>query len=116
MARHPLQNRTALFEESPLFEPSFEKAIGRDKSVLQNFVTFKNAKSKRPPDALPNGMRDHKLNPPLGKYSQCHLAADECLVYSDKNNIVKMIVIVPHDMLKGPRQKALSKAIKKAGY
>ena len=112
----PHRPTTATFEESPLFELSLARALKRDSSILASYALFKQHKASRPPAVLPGSMSDHKLNPPLAKYSECHLSADECLIYTDKNNVVKVIIIVPHAALRGPRQKSLANKIKKAGY
>ncbi len=103
--------KQARIEFQPLFTETFERMLVKSPSIgaaLQNFISFK---SERPPLALPRGMRDHKLNPPLDRFSECHLSGNACLIYTDKNGVVTLIAVVDHDEMMGGKVKALAKKI-----
>lgn len=103
--------KQATINPQPLFQETFSKMVQKNPSIaaaLKNFLDFK---IERPPLALPRGMRDHKLNPPLDGFSECHLSGNACLIYTDKGGIVTLIAVVDHDEMQGGKVKALAKKI-----
>lgn len=93
----------------PLFEETFEQAVSETPAVKERFKDFLAAKKQRPPQKFSN---DHKLHPPFDGMSECHLAGDACLIYSDNNDVVTLLAVCKHDDLKGKRAKSLAKKIK----
>ena len=103
--------RKADFKETPFFQADLARYAANNPAVEKAYFNFLTMKSERPPLALPRGMRDHKLNPPLDGFSECHLSGNACLIYTDKNNIVTLITVVDHDDMMGGKVKALAKKI-----
>lgn len=103
--------RKAEFKESPFFQDDLSRFAAKNPAVEKAFVHFLTMKAERPPVALPRGMRDHKLQPPLDGFSECHLSGNACLIYTDKNNVVTLIAVVDHDDMMGGKVKALAKKI-----
>lgn len=103
--------RQAEFKFSPFFNDDFSRMVAKNPAIEKTFQNFIAFKTERPPLALPRGMRDHKLNPPLDGFSECHLSGNACLIYTDKNGVVMLIAVVDHDDMMGGKVKALAKKI-----
>lgn len=101
--------RQATIDRKPAFEASLLKFARRDSNIMARLATFIAMKASRPPVALPRGMRDHALGGVLSGFSECHLAADACLLYTDSGGVVTLIEIVDHDEMQGPKAKAVAK-------
>lgn len=80
--------------------------------IVETLHAFVRCKIERPPTDLPRSMRDHHLTCDLSGFRKCHLAADILLIYTDKNNVVRPLLICQHDDLYGPRGKALKKRVR----
>jgi addiction module RelE/StbE family toxin len=109
MAGKPIRKATFVFK--PAFEQSLQTFARRDPQVTKNLAAFITAKTERPPVPLSRGMRDHSLTGQLSAFKECHLAGDACLIYTDKADVVTLLIIVDHDDMYGPKSKALAKRI-----
>ncbi len=107
--------REASLDESPIFQESFAMHFIKNKKIIEKLLTFKEFKKERPPRILPSGFKDHTLGGRLIGFRECHLDGDSCLIYTDKNNIIKTIIVVTHDELEpgSAKEKALKKRIEK---
>ena len=91
-------------ESSIAFEESLKRflnvSVKNDRKLkrkLERFITMKTSIPRMP---LPDGMNDHKLDPPLNCW-ECHLDGDVLLLYTLKNDVLKLIYVCDHDELKG---------------
>lgn len=107
----PTVPRKAKFEFKPAFEASLQAHIKRSPAVSAALQAFITAKLDRPPQPLSRGMRDHMLVGQLAGYRECHLAGDSCLLYTDKADVVTLLLVVDHDDMMGPKAKALVKKL-----
>ena len=73
---------------------------------------FNHNKRAIPPIPLPAEMKDHKLSGPLKGISECHLAADVLLLYTHKDDDVRLLRVCSHDEIKGKRGAKMAKLIK----
>lgn len=105
----------ARFDPIDEFQKIYRQVRDQHPGIVDAFHTFVRAKIERPPADLPRGMRDHHLTGDLAGFRECHLAADILLIYTDKNNVVRPLLICRHDDLYGPRAKALKKKIRTFG-
>jgi addiction module RelE/StbE family toxin len=60
---------------------------------------------------LPRGLRDHTLGGRLKNFRQCHLAGDACLIYTDRNDVITLVIVCDHDDLAGGKEKALARKL-----
>lgn len=102
--------RKAKFTKDPDFEESFKRLSQEVPSIRERMKDFVAAKTKRPPERFSN---EHKLNAPLDGISECHLAGDCCLLFTDKDDVVSLLALCTHDEISGKRAKALAKKIKR---
>jgi len=58
-------------------------------------------------------MRDHALSGRLKGIRECHLDDDVLLLYTHENDVVRMLVICSHDDIRGPRERAVSGALRR---
>jgi len=71
------------------------KSPGIEKKLL----LFKEFKAHRPPKRLPAGFNDHALRGNLAGFRECHLDQNVLLLYTDKHELVTLIVACNHDDL-----------------
>lgn len=102
----------ARFEPIDEFQRLYRRYRDDHPEIVEAFHAFVRCKIKRPPAELPRSMRDHHLTGDLSGFRECHLAADILLIYTDKNNVVRPLLICQHDDLYGPRGKALKKRVR----
>lgn len=107
----PVASRKARFEFKPAFEESLARHVKRTPAVSAALQAFITAKMERPPLALPRGMRDHALTGGLAAFKECHLGHDSCLLYTDKGDVVTLVLIVDHDEMSRTRAKSLTKRL-----
>jgi len=102
-------------QEKGMFKESFSEHRKRSPNLVEKITKFRDAKEHRPPLPLPNGFNDHKLGGVLAGLSECHLAEDSCLIYTDKNDVVTTIIIVNHDQIipGSAKEKALAQKLSK---
>jgi len=100
--------KLARIEFSPFFRPSYQAHLETSPKILEQLGKFLIFKQERPPKRLPGGFRDHTLSGNLAGFRECHLEGDSCLIYTDKKDVVKLIIICTHDELK---QRGLAKKI-----
>lgn len=105
----------ARFDPTDEFQKLYRSFRDRHPAIVEPFHTFVRRKIERPPADLPRGMRDHHLTGDLAGFRECHLAADILLIYTDKNNVVRPLLICQHDDLYGPRGKAVKRRIREFG-
>ena len=113
MAKRKNKPVEAQFVRSPDFQESFDEAKARFPKIEERLAVFLEHKRERPPRPLPKSFSDHHLAGRLAGHSECHLGPNVCLMYSDQDHIVKLNLVVTHDELHGPREKALAKKLKK---
>lgn len=102
----------ARFEPTEEFQKLYRRYRDDFPSIVEPFLTFVRCKIERPPADLPRGMRDHHLTGELAGFRECHLAGDILLIYTDKDNLVRPLLICRHDELYGPRGKSLRKRVR----
>ncbi len=100
--------REATFTPTALFEKTFRAHADNNADVEERFKDFVKSKKERPPGKY---NREHKLNPPFKGISECHLAGNSCLLFSDKGDVVTLYCVATHDEMKGKRGKRLAKKI-----
>lgn len=79
--------------------------------VAKTIKTFNEYKREIPPRALPDFMNDHKLDGALKGIKECHLAPDVLLLYTHKDDVVRMLFICTHDDLYGKRARQIKAQI-----
>jgi len=57
-------------------------------------------------------MQDHAFVAAYEGIRECHLAGDVLLLYSSRNDELRLLIVVDHDETKGPRGSALAKRIR----
>jgi mRNA interferase YafQ len=95
--------------------PGFKESWKRHKSevVSEAMTEFNRCKRSKPPERLPRGMKDHKLEGPLKDYRECHLDGDVLLIYKPlPGGAIKLLQVCTHDDIRGPRARALAEALK----
>lgn len=98
--------KRARIEFSPLFRSSYQAHLETSPKIAEKLEKFLIFKQERPPKRLPVGFSDHTLSGKLDGFRECHLEGDSCLIYTDKKEVVKLIIICTHDELK---QRGLAK-------
>ncbi|SRR5216683_2779048 len=94
------------------FKDSWKRS--KSEAVSDAMTTFDRCKRSIPPEPLPPGMKDHKLDGPFKGYMECHLDDDVLLIYKPlPGGIIKLLRVCTHDDLKGTKAKVLSKQLKK---
>lgn len=84
---------------SPLFRNSYSEHLGKAPGIEQKLRIFKEFKQHRPPKRLPVGFNDHALIGSLAGFRECHLEGNVLLLYTDKHDLVTLIVVCNHDDL-----------------
>jgi addiction module RelE/StbE family toxin len=104
--------RKVKFAVSDDYLASWRKYVEQDSSILGMLTEFNSAKREIPPKRLPDTMQDHVLDGPLKGIRECHLAANILLLYTHKDDIVKLLLVCEHSDLKGKKGKKLAKRLK----
>jgi len=89
--------RTAIFAFSPLFRNSYLEYFAKSPGIANKLKIFKEFKQPRPPKRLPAGFNDHALRGGLDGFRECHLDGDVLLLYTDKHDLMTLIVVCKHD-------------------
>jgi addiction module RelE/StbE family toxin len=77
------------------------RALARgNPAIAESIKTFNEVKRRIPPEALPGGMKDHKLKGRYKHLRECHLAPNALLIYSQNGNLITLHDIWDHDTLK----------------
>lgn len=95
------------------FEETYHTLVRGNRKAERNFETFLEYKKVRPPKRLPRGMKEHKWEGKLKWISECHLDDDICLLFTDKDHIVTLFIVIRHDDAKPAKQKKLAAYLKK---
>ena len=101
--------RTALIAFSPLFQNSYLEYVVKSPGIEKKLQLFKEFKELRPPKPLPAGFDDHALRGRLDGFRECHLDQNVLLLYTDKNDLITLIVMCNHDEL---TQRAFAEKLK----
>jgi len=104
--------RTVKFVPAPGIKESFRKLKKTNPEIKDSMTLFNQYKKEIPPLSLPLSMKDHRLNPPLNDYRECHLSDDILLLYTHKGNVVTLLKICNHDDIHGKRGQNLQKTLK----
>jgi len=92
--------KRARIEFSSFFRPSYQAHLETSPKIAEKLEKFLIFKQERPSKRLPVGFSDHTLSGKLDGFRECHLEGDSCLIYTDKQDVVKLILICTHDELK----------------
>ncbi|MDA0239694.1 MAG: type II toxin-antitoxin system YafQ family toxin [Proteobacteria bacterium] len=103
--------RVAKFIRTELFEETLQAFITKTPAVRERLKDFVAAKKRRPPGKFSN---EHGLHRKLEGINECHLDADACLLYTDKDDTVTLLGVFSHDEITGKRAKSLAKKIRRA--
>lgn len=101
--------RTASSVFSPLFQNSYLEHVVKSPGIENKLKRFKEFKAQRPPKRLPAGFNDHTLHGRLEGFRECHLDQNVLLLYTDKHDLVTLIVVCNHDDL---TQRAFAEKLK----
>ena len=112
MAKLEKKERIVRFFTPPGFPAEFQKFAAQDPSIKDTMAEFKKRKSQIPPQPLPGGMRDHKLDGPLADYKECHLAGDILLIYTHANDVVTLCAVCTHADIDGKKTTKMAKVIR----
>ena len=107
MSKH--SSRKAIIAFSPLFQNSYLEHFVKSPGIENKLKLFKEFKERRPPKPLPAGFKDHTLRGKLDGFRECHLDQNVLLLYTDKNDLVMLIVVCNHDDL---TQRAFAEKLK----
>lgn len=107
----PSPKRSVKWAVSAEYKASWIKHSSGNTKVRDALTEFNKAKREIPPKRLPDRMRDHTLSGPLNGIRECHLEGDVLLLYTHKNDLVKLLLVCQHADLQGSRGKTLKKRI-----
>lgn len=110
-AKEPPRVRVATFLPEPLFAKTYSAM--RNPIVDRRMGEFRVAKTHRPPEQLLGSFKDHHLKGILAGYQECHLDEDVCLIYTDRADVIRLLVCVSHDEMINKRAQALAKTLKR---
>jgi mRNA interferase YafQ len=82
------------------FKEKYKTLLRNHPKIAESMRIFNELKRKVPPQKLPHGMREHKLQGRLKGLWECHLDDDVLLIYGYEANIIRLIQICDHDALK----------------
>ena len=107
MSKHSI--RTAIIAFSPLLQNSYLEHLVQSPGIEKKLKLFKEFKTQRPPKPLPAGFYDHALRGKLAGFRECHLDQNVLLLYTDKHDMVTLMVVCNHDSL---TQRAFAEKLK----
>jgi len=92
-----------------IFKQSLFEHMAKDPAVKESIKKFRDLKKEIPPKRFKG---EHRLNPPLNGFSECHLGGNSAMIYTYKDDTYTLVIVVDHSELKGPKQKNLNDRIK----
>jgi addiction module RelE/StbE family toxin len=105
--------RKVRFAISHEFGPSYREFLAIDPRIKCQLTIFNKAKRTIPPTQLPPHFKDHALSGALRGIRECHLAHDILLLYVHENDVVHLLLVCNHAMMKGTKARATAKKVRK---
>ncbi|MBV8939103.1 MAG: type II toxin-antitoxin system mRNA interferase toxin, RelE/StbE family [Alphaproteobacteria bacterium] len=110
----PRRERRVFVLPSPGIKESYTAFKRLHPEIVDAVKIFNAYKREIPPRLLPREMKDHALKGALKGIRECHLnglTGDVLLLYTHKNDEVRMLAICRHADLHGRRGRALKKRL-----
>jgi addiction module RelE/StbE family toxin len=105
--------RRVKFEISSEFGDTYRDFLKQDPRIKGQLTIFNQAKRTIPPTELPLHFRDHALHGVLAGVRECHLAHDILLLYTHKDDVVRLLLVCDHDALqRGSKAKATAARVR----